>query len=68
MRAFALIHTLISGRLAADYSFSGRPEARILALRLDGWLDRHGAALGCLAVLLTFLGTIELVKHLLIAL
>jgi hypothetical protein len=30
----------------------------------DGWLDRHGAAVGIVLTLLTFVGTVEMVLHL----
>ena len=65
MRAFALIQALISSPVAGDYSLTSRSGVRIVARRLDRWLDHHGAVLGCLAVVLTFMAAVDLIKHLL---
>jgi hypothetical protein len=64
MRAFALIQTLTE----TDASFWGPPRGffrQRFSRQLDRWLNRHGAALGCLAVVLTFIGAVDLVRHLL---
>jgi hypothetical protein len=65
MRAFALIQLLTSGDAAG---FWGPPKGffrRQFSHDLERWLDRHGAALGAILVVLTFVGTVDVFRHLL---
>jgi len=65
MRALSLIRALsATGDIASHW---GHPNGSVdpeFARRIEQWLDRHGAALGCLAIVLTFIGAIELIRHL----
>ena len=66
MRAFALIQALTSGHAPGHRGSLGRRSGSSEFSRwLNRWLDRHGAAVGFLAVLLTFVGAVELVEHVL---
>lgn len=60
MRAFALIQTLTTG----EAGYWGSPK-RSFHRSFARWLNRHGAALGCLVVVLTFIGAVDLVRHVL---
>lgn len=65
MRAFALIQTLTAGEAAG---FWGPPKGFFrpkFSRDLDRWLDCHGAALGAALVLLTFIGAVDLIRHVL---
>ena len=68
MPAFALILTLTTGDAAGYWGPPRRFFGQNFSSQLDRCLDRHGGALGCIAVVVTFIGAIDLVKHLLTAL
>jgi hypothetical protein len=68
LRAFTLIQTLTTGDAAGCWGPPRRFFDRKFFRTLERCLDRHGAALGCLAVVLTFISAVDLVKHVLTAL
>lgn len=63
MRAFVLIQTPTASPAAGFSRSAGRSSLPRLTRRLDRWLDRHGAAIGGIAVVLAFIGAVDLVKH-----
>jgi hypothetical protein len=68
MTAFSLIQTLTAGDAAG---FWGPPRQffaqRFPRRKLERCLDRYGGALGCITVVLTFIGTVDLVRLVLTA-
>jgi len=68
MPALTLIQTLATGDAAGCWGPPGRFFARKFFRRqLERCLDRHGGALGCIAVVLTFIGAVDLIKLVLTA-
>jgi hypothetical protein len=46
--------------------YCGDPNGSVdpgFACRFEQWLHRYGAALGCVAVVLSFIGAVDLVRH-----
>lgn len=69
MPAFTLIQTLTTGDAAGYWGPAGQFfRRRFSSGQLERWLDRHGGAIGCIAVVVTFIGAVDLVKHVLTAL
>jgi hypothetical protein len=63
MHALALIQTLTGRDACGFWGPPKRPGVEGLARRLGRWLDRRGAAVGAIVVVLTFIGALDLVKH-----